>query len=179
MPEQNSEDFFQKLLKTFYEIIKPAIRMFSDDQARTELLGSLGLTGTGSGTTTPSTGGLEAYINKADDEVDPFQLASAIADLTSVIMGIEGIISAVKASSDGDDERSAGEIITAMLNLLTLDYIRRRDPGFHAVIELLNTLDKNAVAAGGSVNFIKDYIGGFFDKLGEGLDNTEGATAVS
>src|SRR5690349_12345413 len=149
MPDQKSEDFFQKILKTFYEIIKPAVNMFSDDQARTELLGTLGLNSAGNSAGAPATGGLEAYINKADDEVDPFKLAGAIADLTSIMMGIEGIINAAIAGSNGEEERTAGEIVTALLNLLTLDYIRRRQPGFHAVLELLNTLDKNAVAAGG------------------------------
>ena len=177
MADSNSEDFFQKLLKTFYEILKPAINMFSDDEARTELLGTLGITGTTGGKATPSTGGLEAYVNKADDEVDPFMLASAIADLTSVLMGIEGIIEAAVASNDG--EQAANELLTALLNLLTLDYIRRRHPEFHAVLELLNTLDESAVAAGGSANFIKDYIGGFFDRIGDTFDTEESTTSVS
>jgi len=181
MADSNSQDFFQKLLKTFYEILKPAINMFSDDQARTELLGSLGITGTTGGTSTPSTGGLEAYINKADDEVDPFKLASAIADLTSVMMGIEGIIQAALASGDDSDagEHVAGELVTALLNLLTLDYLRRRHPEVHAVVELLNTLDESAVAAGGSVNFIKDYIGGFFKQIGNTFDTEDSTTSVS
>ena len=181
MADSNSQDFFQKLLKTFYEILKPAINMFSDDQARTELLGSLGITGTAGGTSTPSTGGLEAYINKADDEVEPFKLASAIADLTSVIMGIEGIIQAALASSDSSDagEHVAGELTTALLNLLTLDYLRRRHPEIHAVVELLNTLDESADAAGGSVNFIKDYIGGFFKQIGNTFDTEDSTRSVS
>ena|SRR5690242_21621723 len=127
MADSNSEDFFQKLLKVLYEIMQPAINMFSDDEARTELLGSLGITGTTSGATPPSTGGLEAYINKADDEVDPFKLASAIADLTSVVMGIEGIIEAAVSSDDA--EEATGELVTALLNLLTLEYLRRRQIG--------------------------------------------------
>ena len=147
------------------------------DEARTELLGSLGITGTAGGTATPSTGGLEAYVNKADDEVDPFMLASAIADLTSVVMGIEGIIEAAVASDDG--EQAAGELVTALLNLLTLDYLRRRHPEVHAVLELLNTLDESAVAAGGSVNFVKDYIGGFFKRIGDTFDTEDSATSVS
>ncbi|MCH5600861.1 DUF6603 domain-containing protein [Niabella ginsengisoli] len=179
MADENSEDFFQKILKIFYDILKPAINMFSDDQARNELLGTLGVSGNGGSTSAPATGGLQAYIDKEDDEVDPFKLAGAIADLTSLIMGLEGIISAAVNASDEDEERTVGEIVTALLNLLTLDYIRRREPAFHAVLELLNTLDKNAVAAGGSANFLKDYIGGFFDKLGKGLDDTEGATSLS
>lgn len=181
MADSNSEDFFQKILKTFYEILKPAINMFSDDQARTELLGTLGITGTASGGATPATGGLEAYINKEDDEVEPFKLASAIADLTSVIMGIEGIIEAAIASDDAHDagEHVAGEVVTALLNLLTLDYVRRRHPDFHTVLELLNTLDKAAVATGGSANFVRDYIGGFFKRMGKGLETEDSTTALS
>ncbi len=181
MADTNNEDIFQKLLKFFYEILKPAINMFSDDEARTELLGTLGITGTASGGATPPTGGLEAYINKEDDEVEPFKLASAIADLTSIIMGIEGIIEAAIASDDEEEagEHVAGELVTALLNLLTLDYIRRRHPDIHAVIELLNGLDKSAVAAGGSANFIKDYVGSFFKRIGDTLDTEDTTTSLS
>ncbi|MFT4094007.1 MAG: hypothetical protein QM640_10230 [Niabella sp.] len=178
MPDENSEDFFQKILKTFYEILKPVLNIFSDDQARTEFLGTLGVTGTAPGATPPATGGLQAYIDKADDEVDPFKLASAIADGTSIIMGIEGIISAAIAAGDGDEERSAGEVVTALLNLLTLDYLRRIHPSVHAVIELLNTIDSNTVAAGGSASFAKTVYD-FFHKFGDGFDSEESTKNIS
>lgn len=180
MADTNSEDFFQKVLKFAYEILKPAINMFSDSQARSELLGTLGISGTTDDAPAPATGGLEAYVNKEDDEVEPFKLASAIADLTSIAMAIEGVIRAA-LEKDGEDatEHVVGEFVTAFLNLLTLDYMRRRHPTIHAVLELLSSLDKAAVATGGSANFVRDYIGGFFKRMGKGLDTEDSTTALS
>lgn len=178
MAEDESQDFFQQILKLFYDIIKPGLDIFSDDQARNELLGSLGLPPTG-GPTLPVGTSLEEYVNKADDEVQPFKLAGAIADMTAIVVAIEGMVQAAIAASDGEEERTANEIVTAILNLLTLEYLRRRMPAVHSVISLLNTLDTKMAAAGGSSNFIVDDIGGFLKSLGKGLEDEESAAALS
>ncbi|HSF53049.1 MAG TPA: DUF6603 domain-containing protein [Algoriphagus sp.] len=178
MAEEESQDFFQQILKLFYDIIKPGLDIFSDDQARNELLGSLGLPPTGA-PGIPIGTGLEEYVNKASDEVEPFKLAGAIADMTAIIVAIEGIVQAAIAASDGEEERTANEIVTAILNLLTLEYLRRRMPAVHSVISLLNALDTKMAAAGGSSNFIVDDIGGFLKSLGRGLEDEESANALS
>lgn len=178
MADDESQDFFQQILKLFYDIIKPGLDIFSDDQARNELLGSLGLPPTGA-PNIPIGGSLEEYVNKADDEVQPFKLAGAIADMTAIVMAIEGIVQAAIAASDGEEERTANEIVTAILNLLTLEYLRRRKPAVHSVISLLNALDTKMAAAGGSSNFIVDDIGGFLKSLGRGLEDDESANALS
>ena len=178
MADDESQDFFQQILKLFYDIIKPGLDIFSDDQARNELLGSLGLPPTGA-PSIPIGTGLEEYVNKADDEVQPFKLAGAIADMTAIVVAIEGIVQAAIAASDGEEERTANEIVTAILNLLTLEYLRRRMPAVHSVISLLNALDTKMAAAGGSSNFIVDDIGGFLKSLGRGLEDEESANALS
>ncbi|WP_026967793.1 DUF6603 domain-containing protein [Algoriphagus terrigena] len=178
MAEDESQDFFQQILKLFYDIIKPGLDIFSDDQARNELLGSLGLPPTGA-PSIPIGSGLEEYVNKASDEVEPFKLAGAIADMTAIIVAIEGVVQAAIAASDGEEERTANEIVTAILNLLTLEYLRRRMPAVHSVISLLNALDTKMAAAGGSSNFIVDDIGGFLKSLGRGLEDDESANALS
>jgi hypothetical protein len=178
MAEDNSQDFFQQVLKLFYDIIKPGLDIFGDDQARNELLGSLGLPPTG-GPNIPIGTSLEEYVNKADDEVQPFKLAGAIADMTAIVMAIEGVVQAAIAASDGEEERTANELVTAILNLLTLEYLRRRMPAVHSVISLLNALDTKMAAAGGSSNFIVDDIGNFFKNLGRGLEDEESASALS
>ncbi|GAB3218042.1 hypothetical protein J0A67_01840 [Algoriphagus aestuariicola] len=179
MAEDDSQDFFQKVLKLFYEIIKPGLDIFSDDQARNELLGSLGLPPSGSAPNIPIGTSLEEYVNKADDEVQPFKLAGAIADMTAIVVAIEGIVQAAIAASGGDEKRTANEIVTAILNLLTLEYLRRRMPAVHSVISLLNALDTKMAAAGGSSNFIVDDIGGFLKSLGKGLEDEDSADALS
>lgn len=178
MADEESQDFFQQILKLFYDIVKPGLDIFSDDQARNELLGSLGISSSGA-PNIPTTGSLEEYINKADDEVEPFKLAGAIADMTAIMVAIEGMVQAAIAASDGDEERTASEIVTAILNLLTLEYLRRRMPAVHSVISLLNALDTKMAAAGGSSNFIVDDIGGFLKSLGKGLEDEESASALS
>jgi hypothetical protein len=177
MASEQSVDFFQKFLKVFYDILKPGLDLMADPLARNELLGSLGLPPNGNAPNIPASGGLQAYIDKADDEVEPFKLAGAIADLTSIMLAIEGLVQAGIAASNGEEKRTASEITTALLNSLTLEYLRRRAPIFHASLGLLNFIDARSAAAGGSANFITDYVGGFFKKLGEGLDN-EGSTAT-
>ncbi|MBN7812315.1 hypothetical protein J0A68_15285 [Algoriphagus sp. H41] len=178
MAEDDSQDFFQKVLKLFYEIIKPGLDIFSDDQARNELLGSLGLPPTGA-PNIPIGTSLEEYVNKADDEVQPFKLAGAIADMTAIVVAIEGIVRAAIAASGGDEKRTANELVTAILNLFTLEYLRRRMPAVHSVISLLNALDTKMAAAGGSSNFIVDDIGGFLKSLGKGLEDEDSADALS
>lgn len=178
MEEDDSQDFFQKILKLFYDIMKPGLDIFSDNEARNELLGSLGLPPSGA-PDIPASNSLEEYVNKADDEVQPFKLAGAIADMTAIMVAIEGMVQAAIAASDGEEERTASEIVTAILNLLTLEYLRRRLPAVHSVVSLLNTLDTKMAAAGGSSNFIVDDIGEFFKNLGRGLEDEESATALS
>lgn len=178
MADPKSEDLFQKILKICYEILKPGLDIFGDNQARTELLGTLGLPAANA-TPIPAANGLQQYINKADDEVEPFKLAGAIADLTAIIAAFESTIVAAIAATNGEDKRAASEVTTALLNFLTLEYLRRRRPRVHAVISLLNTLDENTVATGGSGNFAAEYIGGFFRNLGKGLENEQSAIAVS
>ncbi len=179
MASENSEDFFQKILKLFYDILKPGLELFADPLARNELLGSLGLPPSGAAANLPAGSGLQTYIDKADDEVEPFKLAGAIADLTSIMIAIEGFVEAGINASGGEEKRTATEITTALLNILTLEYLRRRHPKIHAVISLLDTLDTKAAAAGGSTNFLFDYVGGFFKNISNGLDNDQSTTAVS
>ena len=179
MASENSEDLFQKILKVFYDILKPGLEIFADPLARNELLGSLGLPPSGAAANLPAGGGLQAYIDKQDDEVEPSKLTGAIADLTSIMIAIEGFVEAGINASAGEEERTATEITTALLNILTLEYLRRRHPNIHAVISLLDTLDTKAAAAGGSTNFLVDYVGGFFDDISRGLKDEASTTAVS
>ncbi len=175
--EAQNSDIFQSLLKTVYDILKPVLEKFSDPEARKEVLESLGLpTDASPAPTLPATTNLQAYINKGETEVKPLQLAGAIADITAMMLVIEGVV--VAAKSD-DDERSGSEIVTALLNLLTLEFVRLRHPAFHSFLQLISVVDTNAAANGGSVNFIKDVIGGYFSRLGEGLDTEAGVTAFS
>ncbi|MEZ5042477.1 MAG: DUF6603 domain-containing protein [Saprospiraceae bacterium] len=182
MAEENnqSKDLFRGLLQLFYDLLKPLLTALEDPLARNELLASLGLNSSNdSPQVSGATQSLEDYLSTESAEADPFALASALVDLTQIMLGIKGFIESVKAASDGDDERTASEIITAVLNLLTLDYIRRRAPAVHTTIQLLNVIDTQAIAQGGSVNFFKDVVFGYFKRVGKSLDsfqNEEDAT---
>ncbi|MDX1940937.1 MAG: DUF6603 domain-containing protein [Saprospiraceae bacterium] len=164
---------FRQLLNFFYELLKPLLTALSDSQARAELLESLGLDSSraADGPSLPGTSSLEDYINGQSQQDEAFALASALADLTQLMAGLEGFIESAKSAEEGDGERTSSEILTALLNLLTLDYIRRRAPGFHSAIQLLNVIDSATAAEGGSISFFKDIVFGYFKRVGNGLKN--------
>ncbi len=180
---QQSNDLFQRILRVFYDILKPGLDALTDPQARTEMLDSLGLNSAGAPAfNAPASSSLQAYIEKDDDEVQPFQLIGAIADATQIALALQGFFQAVHNAVEGEEENAVSELVTAFLNLMTLEYLRRRAPGFHSFIQIMNVVDAQAAAQGGAANFVTDTIFGFFERLGKGLVNfntEEDAQAVS
>jgi hypothetical protein len=179
MAEKNGDkDFFQTLFGVLLDMLEPALAMFSDNQAKAELLGSLGLDGNVNSGSLPATTNLDRYIQAEAGDVDEFMLLSAMADLTQVMLAIEGV---VRVALQGEDNSDAAldEIINAFFNILLMDYVRRQSPGVHAFANLIIALNKQTAARGGTIRFVDDVIVDFFKRLGKGLETEEGASAVS
>jgi hypothetical protein len=181
MAETQDRDFFKALLTTIKDILTPGLTILKDPLARAELLSSLGLSEAAGAPTINSTGKMDEYIASQSEEVDTFQLVSAMADLTQLMLALEGFFRAA-ANTDGDEDFVGGEAINSFVNILVLDYIRRRNPTLHSTFQLLSAVDSQTAAEGGSVRFVKDIIIGYFKRLGKGLENfatDEDARAVS
>jgi hypothetical protein len=173
MAQQNN-DLFQRVLRVFYDILRPGLDLLTDPLARTEMLESLGMSAAGTPAFTAPTGSnLEAYINKEDDEVQPFQLAGAILDATQIGLALEGFFRAAHNAVEGEDDNAVSELVSAFLNLMTLEYLRRRAPGLYSFIQIMNVIDARAAAQGGSANFLTDTVWGFFERLAAGFDSFE------
>lgn len=181
MAETQDKDFFKALLTHVKDILTPGINLLSDPMSRAELLGSLGLNEGAPAPAIGATTSLDQYIASASEEVDAFQLASAMADLTQMMLALEGFFRAA-ANTDDDQSFAGGEATSAFVNILVLDYIRRRNPVFHSTIQLLSVVDRQTAAEGGTVRFMNDIVLGYFRRLGHGFKDfasEEDARAVS
>jgi hypothetical protein len=177
MAEEN-QDFFQKLFKIVLEMLDPALSMFSDNAAKTELLESLGLNGNVDAGTLPDTTNLERYIQAEAKDADAFMLIAAMADFTQLTLAIEGIIR-VAVQGDDNSEAAIDEIINSYFNILLMEYVRRNSPQVHAFAHLITTLNQQTAARGGIIRFFDDVVIDFFRRLGKGLETEDGASAVS
>ncbi|GGW37033.1 DUF6603 domain-containing protein [Arenibacter certesii] len=175
--EQNS-DFFKVLLTGISDILKPGLGILQDSEARAELFGTLGLTSTGGPINLPATTNLDQYIQSESEEVDTFQLVSAIADLTALSLAIEGIIRAGVAAGD-NPEFAADEIYQSFLNVLLMDFIRRQSPEVYGMVNLFQVVTQQSAAEGGMNNFFEDVVVDFFKRMGKGLESEESTKAVS
>src|SRR5690606_15984953 len=102
MAEEN-KDFFKSLLSRVKDILAPGINLLSDPQSRAEFLGSLGIQDTGTALAAAPANSLDEYIASESQEVDAFKLASALADLTQLMLSIEGFFrAAIAADSDSE-----------------------------------------------------------------------------
>ncbi|GGK72412.1 DUF6603 domain-containing protein [Rufibacter glacialis] len=170
MAEKTQEkDLFQSILKTVRDILSPGIKLLGDPASRTEFLNSLGLKETSQGPDATSTESLDKYINKEKKEVDAILLADAMANLTQLMLSLEGFFRAA-AVSEEDKNFAASEALDTFTNILVIDYIRRRRPTFHSVIQLISVVGRQTAAEGGSIKFVKDILIGYFKRLGQGFD---------
>ena len=179
MADENRDvDFFQKLLRFALDVLEPALEMFESDDSKAEFLGSLGLDSSADVGSLPSTTNLEAYVNAEAEDVDEFMLFSALADFAAVTTTIEGTIRALVDADDLPEGQAVDEIVGAYLNLLLMEYVRRKSPQVHALIFLLSTLDDNAAQAGGYFA-IGSALKDFFESIGDGFDTGESTANAS
>ncbi len=176
--EEQHHDFFKILLTAVKDFLQPGILVFSDSAARAELFGTLGLDPNANAVGLPNTTNLDAYIASESQEVDTFKLISAFADLTQLMLAIEGVIRGAVAAGDNPDF-AADEIFGAFLNSLLLDFIRRKSPEVYSMVNLFQVVTEQTAAEGGMNNFFDDVIVAFFKRLGSGLDTEESTEAVS
>ncbi|MDR8391883.1 hypothetical protein NC796_12060 [Aliifodinibius sp. S!AR15-10] len=176
--EIKDRDFFQDLLKAVKELLDPALAIFSDEESKTELLGTLGLDPDTDPGSLPSTTSLDQYIQSEAEEADAFMLIAAMADLTQVTLAIEGVIRAAIAAEENPDF-AVDELMGSFFNILLMDYVRRQSPGVFAFANLVTTLTAQTAAEGGTPNFVEGVIVEFFKKLGKGLETEESTKAVS
>ena len=176
--EEENQDFFKILLQAISDILTPGIAILEDPQAKAELFGTLGLNESTGAVTLPSTTNLDQYIQSESEEVDTFKLFGAFADLSALMLSIEGLIRAGIAADD-NPEFAADEIFGSFLNVLFLDFIRRRSPEVYGMVNLLQTVTSQSAAEGGMNNFFDDVLVDFFSRLGSGLDTEESTKAVS
>ena len=85
----------------------------------------------------PETGKIDAFLAKKAEEADEQSFNEAMAQINTIIVSIEDIIqSAVNASSF---TQGAKDIVTALLNMLTIDFMRQNHPILHNVFFMLQT----------------------------------------
>ena len=160
-------DFFQKLFGVVRDLLEPATGIFTDPAAKAELFGTLGLDPSTDVGTLPTTTNLDRYIAARADELDAFMLAGAVSDLLQVTLAIEG---AIRAGIDADEDNpglALDEILNAFLNVLAMDYVRRRSPTIHAAARLLATVTAETAALGGNVGLVEmivDFLGRVFSE---------------
>ena len=176
--EAINSDFFKILLEAVKDFFEPGIAIFEDSNARAEFFGTLGLNDNGGNVNFPDAQNLENYINRESEEVDVFQLLSAFSDLTQLIFAIEGVIRGTVAAED-NPEFAMDEIFGSFINVLLLDFIRRKSPEVYAAFNLLQNFTTQTAAEGGMNNFFEDLIGPFFENLGKGLETEDSTKAVS
>ncbi len=175
---EDNPDFFQTLFKGLLELLQPVLSVFSDNEAKTELLESLGLESSVNTGTLPTGTALEQYIQAEADDVDAIMLLSAMADLTQLMLAIEGLVRAAIQAGDGD-EQALDEMLNSLMSALLMSFVHRKSPGFYAFARLITTLTAQTTAQGGIINFFDEVIIEFFRRLGQGLETEEGASAVS
>ena len=164
--------------------MSPGFLYLKIPQSRAELLQSLGLEPTTEVSDLPEISdlpALNAYIKAAatEEEASIYELAGAVADLTRLVLAIESFFrSAIRAGED-DAAGSASEFVSIFINILGMEYIRRRSPVLHSTILLLEVIDSNAAANGGSVNLFRDTIIPYFRRLGQGLSTEESTQTLS
>lgn len=176
MPDENNKDFYKQLFKILIDFLQPAINLFKDPTARAEYFETLGLDLSGVTVEFPDTQNLNDYLES--EEVDTFEMIGAMADLGKIISAIEGIIRAGVDSQD-DPAFATEEIFAAVMNMLWLDFIRRKSPELYAGINLAQTISAQTAAEGGIENFYEDTIRPFFANLFRGLESEESTAALS
>ncbi len=110
----------------------------------------------------PETGKIDAFLAKKAEEADEQSFNEAMAQINTIIVSIEDIIqSAVNASSF---KQGAKDIVTALLNMLTIDYMRQNHPILHNVFFMLQTTHSfsNRSDSKTELSMIGAYIRDFF-----------------
>lgn len=168
---QKTTTFTQDLVDVLKKILGP-FALPGKKAIRDDYFTSLGLDP--KDTPEPNTDKIDSFTAKKAEEADELAFAEAVAQLNTIIVGIEDVvISAVNASSF---KQGADDIITALLNMLTIDYMEREHPVLHNIFFMLQTGNNFANRGGGSISFFK-AVGNYFELFGRShnLENADEA----
>ena len=96
--DNKSQDAFRSLLGGIKNLLQPLLNAFKDPESKAEVFASLGLDTTNPPDTQslPTTNNLDQYVSDSAAEADPLALAGAVADLSQLVIAIEGIVKAIE-----------------------------------------------------------------------------------
>ncbi len=192
---QNVSNNLQKLVKEIRDLLEPVVLAMGDQELRRQALEALNLDPSNASTpiTIPSgtLDSIEDYQRKNAEDADLQAFLAVISDLTQIYNAMENFISAAAA---GDPQAAADELISAYLDMLLLNHIRVRSPGFFITISTLKLIEEQSICYGGLVKFftqtgqfLKELYGNAWDlqteadakKLGDGILFLLGAIATA
>jgi hypothetical protein len=167
----SNSNFLQRVVAFIRNLLEPVVRGVTDEEVRRQILLALNLNPTQSSTpiTIPADAlsSIDDYQRANADDVDIEAFLSVINDLAQVANALENFISAAAA---GDPEAAAEELITAYLDILLINYVRVRNPGFYITLNTLKLIQEQSVRHGGLVKFFTQT-GQFLEELyGESRD---------
>lgn len=151
-----TKNIIQKILILFKDITDEGMKLLKDKEVLIEYLDILGIelpAGTDFDTANlPTTTNLDEFVATAADDIEDEQFLTAFADVSAVILYIEGLVRGIINAVDGEAEEAVEEILTATINLYLINFLRLRIPTFHAVIHMLGVINGNVIGGGGYVN---------------------------
>ena len=177
-----NKNILQQFVKIVRDVLNPFVELIGGTlEDRKEGLAALGLDPSFANSSPPAPtsnlNSINQYIEKSADEVDELAFFAALGDLIQISAVVKAFF---EAASAGNPNLTASQVTTAYMNLLTLNYIRLKNPGFFQVMTVIENLDQQAVRTGGILNFF-ETIGKFFERVGEGfnLENEDHARDLS
>ena len=165
----------QRLVSELRQILDPIARSVGDSAIRREILLALGLDPAQSSqslTIPPSSlASIDAYRERAADDVDLQAFISALSDLTQIV---QALIDFVQSAAAADSNAPAGfiveEAVSFFLQAATISYLRVRLPGVYITARALQLLEDQAIHFGSIVRLFF-RIGDYFDEVfGDALD---------
>lgn len=174
----SDSNFLQRVVTFIRNLLEPVVEGVTDEEVRRQILVALNLDPSQS--TTPinipadALSSIDDYQRANADDVDIEAFLSVIQDLAQITNALENFISAAAA---GDPEAAVEELITAYLDILLLNYIRVRRPGFYITLSTLKLIQEQSVRYGGLVKFFTQTGQFFKDLYGDSWDLTTEADA--
>lgn len=150
----SARNFLQDTVNFIRNLLEPVIQGVGDPEVRREILLALNLNPAQAGTPinipSQALSNIDDYQQANADDIDIETFLSVLNDLTQVYNALENFITAAVA---GDPEAAIEELLTAYLDMLLLNYVRVRHPGFYITLDALKLIQQQSVRYGGLVKF--------------------------
>ena len=139
-----STNALQQFMREIRALLSPLAEVAADQEVRREVLLSLGLRPgpVVPNLANPQTGfdNIDRYIQATDPDLTAF--ASAVGDVVNILTALESLIELVRAA---DEEAAAEELLNLFVSMLTLGYLRARQPSIYAFFAALGVIGEQGL----------------------------------